>query len=455
MNAFLDQISNDRVEEKERLTREWRANCWKRLNPQMHAAEKRLADFEKDTYWFVKKLRDRWASSISQLFELEGVEKVVKPNSISLSKLREEIGFRDEGIRLRMEREIEDTEFRLKRGYELGRFDQFWDDDTLFKCRYSRSKWLYLGQSYTTAPLDIYLNALKGNKNIIHITSDVNRFQATIRDLPWVTSTSFGPLPTLPASRDLIFVKSTNNDLITFAKEIRLKLDPFSTYIFTDAGCSDMDTGIDNLGNNARVLISFVAPKSGQSLILRLRHSGREDGPLEVTLGSTMIQLNPSNSSDSSLTIDDITLYPIQVLVPSESDHLSFEPGIRNDIVIQFRGTTVERHGHLLHDIELLDEAGGHWSGGSEKSEIIPRKRPASSTSQGSQYPDTSDASNGPCTSVSRPLPASSAQETSPSSRVDQSRITNSLAEGRSPRTETAPSELLSQVEETLAVCPM
>ena len=29
--AFLDQIGNDRVAEKERLTREWRANCWKRL----------------------------------------------------------------------------------------------------------------------------------------------------------------------------------------------------------------------------------------------------------------------------------------------------------------------------------------------------------------------------------------------------------------------------------------
>ena len=28
-------------EEKEKLTREWRANCWKRLNPQMHAALKK------------------------------------------------------------------------------------------------------------------------------------------------------------------------------------------------------------------------------------------------------------------------------------------------------------------------------------------------------------------------------------------------------------------------------
>ena len=76
-----------------------------------------------------------------------------------------------------------------------------------------------------------------------------------------------------------------------------------------------------------------------------------------------MIQLNQLNqlspSSKSSLTIDGITLYPIQFPGPSESDHLSFEPEIRNDIVIQFRGTG-ERRGHHLHhdDVELLDEAG-------------------------------------------------------------------------------------------------
>ena len=44
--SFLDKIDNDRVEEKERLTREWRTNFWKRLNPQMHAAVKRLANFD-------------------------------------------------------------------------------------------------------------------------------------------------------------------------------------------------------------------------------------------------------------------------------------------------------------------------------------------------------------------------------------------------------------------------
>ena len=254
-----------------------------------------------------------------------------------------------------MEKEIEDTEFRLKLGYDLGRFNQFWDDDTLFKCRYSRSKWLFLSLSQSSTPPGIYLRALKRNKNIIHITFygfhsdfDVNGF---LTELPWVTSISSGRLPAIHHER--LFIKSTNNDLITFAKKNRHKLDLSSTYIFIDAGGHDMYSLPDRLGNNARVLISFLAPTSDQSLALRLKHSGKDNGPLlEVTLGSTKIQLNPP--CESSLTIDDITLGPI--CGPSESDNLSFEPGIRNDIVIQFRGTG---YGHFLHDIELLDEAKG------------------------------------------------------------------------------------------------
>ena len=153
--------------------------------------------------------------------------------------------------------------------------------------------------------------------------------------------------------RDLLFIQSTNNDLNKFAKEI--KLVPSSTYIFLDAGICDQYSSPSKLRNDGRVLISFVPQTSGKSLILRVKHSGEEDGPLEVTLGSAKIQLNPS--SKSSLTIDDITLYPIEVSGSSESDHLSFEPGVRNDIDIRFIGTREWRR-HYLHDIELLDEAG-------------------------------------------------------------------------------------------------
>jgi hypothetical protein len=64
LKTFLDNIGSDQVEVKERLTREWRAHCWKRLNPQMDAAVKRLAKWPKSAY-FGEQLRKRWASSIS------------------------------------------------------------------------------------------------------------------------------------------------------------------------------------------------------------------------------------------------------------------------------------------------------------------------------------------------------------------------------------------------------
>ena len=106
------------------------------------------------------------AASISQI--LNGAEN---PYSISLSELRQKIGrlrVNDE-TRLRMENEIEDSEFRLKRGFDSGRFNQFWDNRSLLECKYSRSKWLYLDQE-SSVPLDVYAHALKGNRNAMHIT---------------------------------------------------------------------------------------------------------------------------------------------------------------------------------------------------------------------------------------------------------------------------------------------
>ena len=196
LKALLDQIGNDRVEVKERLTREWRADCWKRLNSQKHAVEKWLGNYKTQYTYILRAVSKRWAAlSISQFFE--GVDN---QNSISL---REEIQSRIDKqeqlfplyeSRPRMENEMEDIEFRLKRGSELGQFDQFWDDDEgiLFRCRYSRSKWLCFdpfSQSAWRAPPEIFSHALKENKNIIHISFNLDtRF--SICDLPWLTSIS-------------------------------------------------------------------------------------------------------------------------------------------------------------------------------------------------------------------------------------------------------------------------
>ena len=70
---LLDHIGNDRLGGvKERLMREWRADCWKRLNPQMHAAEKRFPDINDYSVAIRNFVGKRWASYISQFFE--GVE---------------------------------------------------------------------------------------------------------------------------------------------------------------------------------------------------------------------------------------------------------------------------------------------------------------------------------------------------------------------------------------------
>jgi hypothetical protein len=138
------------------------------------------------------------------------------------------------------------------------------------------------------------------------------------------------------------------------------QLDSSSTYIVTDADNYSIPLGsYGTLQYGARILISFVGPTSHR-LILRLKHSGK-DGGLEVTLGSTITQLKPSSES---LTIDDITLHPIQDVGPSESHHLSFEPGVRNEIFInwQYKDEPDSRFVKpSLHDVELLDEVGREY----------------------------------------------------------------------------------------------
>ena len=91
----------------------------------MHAADKRVANINKDIYSFSRqRVQRKWGLSISQLLELEGDENWEIQNSNLLSDLKREVGnLRTDETRLRMEKEIEDTEFRLKRGSDLRQFN--------------------------------------------------------------------------------------------------------------------------------------------------------------------------------------------------------------------------------------------------------------------------------------------------------------------------------------------
>jgi hypothetical protein len=88
--------------------------------------------------------------------------------------------------------------------------------------------WLHL-KPHSSLPLEIYSQALKRNKNITLIAfkgsdSVIDLFEGTILNLPWVTFIFidyFTIRVKSMLSRDYpLFIKSKNNDLITFAKEI-------------------------------------------------------------------------------------------------------------------------------------------------------------------------------------------------------------------------------------------
>jgi hypothetical protein len=134
--------------------------------------------------------------------------------------------------------------------------DMIWDGSTNFGMMILFSIAGTLGRSGSVstnaAPTEIYSHALEKNKNIIHIT-----FRPDSDDFcdlpPWVTSISYcSGRSLLPEPlHEPLFIKPIYDALIKFAKGIRPKLDPLSTYIFTDANWIDLHPG--KLMNDTRV----------------------------------------------------------------------------------------------------------------------------------------------------------------------------------------------------------
>ena len=104
------------------------------------------------------------------------------------------------------------------------------------------------------------------------------------------------------------------------------------------------------------IAVSFVGPTSG-NLILRLTYRSTEDST-NLTITGTSFQLSLS----SSLTVDDITLHANH----SESDKPSFEPGIRNSLIIQ-----VPMWPSSIYDIRLLDQRENCYGAASQSPEVV------------------------------------------------------------------------------------
>ena len=357
--------------EKQRLTREWRGNCWKRLDAIIRAMGARMDaaktkansnEFDVSQKWQDTHdvIQQAWQTAVERFMDPEyetstsspsmplqrleeslNIHNIAKPmwwrlaNGLSVERLEKQC----EEMASRLGRELEDVKERLDQGLE--RCDQFWVDDYLLHCRHPQSKILYLLKPRLQAPLEVYSRALKQNKIIAYIefgdfdSDDDRRWIADmIRGLPWITSICVSNRELIPAidRRAPLFIHDfRHHDIRTFLATDQQLAHSQGTFIFVTP-----DT----------IAVSFVGPTSG-NLILRLTHRSTTDST-DLILTGTSFQLSLS----SSLTVDDITLHPS----PCEFDKPSFERGIRNNLIIE-----VVRWSYSVDDIRLLDQRGNRY----------------------------------------------------------------------------------------------
>ena len=364
--------------EKERLTKEWRGNAWKRLDANIRAMNARI-DTAKPTAnskelhvslkWLethehiqqawravVKRFMDRGTLSSSPSMTLQRLEgdlgEITEPlrwrldDGLSVQRLENQ----REEMASHLRRELEDVKERLHQGLE--RCDQFWSDELLVECRRSHSKTLTLQKLRLTAPLEVYSRALKQNKAPTHIIffdfdsdDDCQWIADTIRDLPSVTSiwvTDGERLPAIDRTIPLFIGDYDIQDIKPFLQNDPQLARCQDTFIFVTRDA---------------IAVSFVGPTSGD-LILRLRHRSTTDSTKLRVRGTSF-----SLSLSSSLTIDDITLHARPC---SESDKPSFERGVRNNLII-----LVFRWSYSVDDILLLDQTGNRYDAASQSLEGV------------------------------------------------------------------------------------
>jgi hypothetical protein len=376
MQEFVNR--NDIPEhEKERLRREWRANCWKRLDANIHAMDGRIdaanAEVNAITSYQLQatlqaKLKDvysdvqsTWQAVIRRIVDsdnptpfppsksicsrfshdIQAHARRIENRSHSPAHLEQEQ--RQHHVMVsRLKRELMDVEYRIAQGLDC--CDQFWDDQKILECRHPWSKFLFLSPIDLRAPHDVYSRALKANNGIIHIRfichSDEHYawFADVIRALPSVTSIDV---------RDLQ----------------RLRLTQPSTPLFLDDGSQSIENFLDNdplladsrytrvIMKHARgysywiIAVSFIGP-SFSHLILRITHrSHQPNTSLSITVRGTSFTLN----IPTILRTDDITLSPFG----SSSSELYFERRTRNTLIIRASSYSYEPQ-----DVQLFAQNG-------------------------------------------------------------------------------------------------
>jgi hypothetical protein len=359
--------------EKERLTREWRGNCWRRLDSNIRAMDTRTERMKAKfsalpmllprLEYVQDDIRRAWQSVIQRLVDTptplpsstpwsyfsqdlqQHAEQSEVDWDMSPPAQQEQMRIWYKGMARRLNAELADVEFRVAQGSDqrdcLYAFEAL-TDYKLLDCRHSQSKSVFLHGDYLGASLDFYSRAFKGNNDLVHIAFDSNFeqrhawFAETISDLRSVTSIRVPDRHLLPPiQRDTpLFIDDYD--------------DPQSleTFLINDqslAGTRDTHVFMQCANGWANIAVSFVGPSFG-NLILRLKHRANEPDVTLTILGTAFTLTIPE-----SHIIDDINLHPIG----ESSSQLSFLPNIRNNLILQI-SSPVEVY--ILQDVQLLDE---------------------------------------------------------------------------------------------------
>jgi hypothetical protein len=360
--------------EKVRLTREWRGNCWKRLDANIRAMDTRMERVKAKISALPSntlqrtlnvrleeahdEIREAWQSVIERLVDTPTPSVSSTPSSrfnrdVRRRAERNEFD-RDWGmtppaqqeqerqyleIARQLKKELADVQFRIAQG--LDRCDEFFDDEKLFASRHARSKSLILDSDRFKAPLDFYARALQSNNDVIRIDflcysdEEYAWCTKTVCDLSSVTSifvSNRERLPPIQRDTPLFIDHDDSESLETFLNNDQSLARTRDTYVFMQ------------YKNGWTIAVSFVGPSSG-NLRLRLKHYADR---YETTL--TVVGTSFSLAVPELLAIDDINLHPDS----NSSSQLSFKPNTRNKLILQASSLDY----YNLQDIQLLNEDG-------------------------------------------------------------------------------------------------
>jgi hypothetical protein len=248
----------------------------------------------------------------------------------------------------------------------------YWMDGRhgLTEYKLSRSKWLYLDmRRVVTEPLEVYKRVLRTMNDVTFVgfgrlyPDDCYALVAElIHDLPSSVTSIFSSLPDsrkFPAiQRDTpLFINDFHgsNKIETFLHDNQSQLARTRrTHIFMDFGSSYPFINRVHLGlsPSSKIAISFFGPPSG-NLLLKFTHSS-------PYAAETLILKESYTSSTFQCPVPFALTVTTITLSPSPSDHPSFVPNTRNNLIIQ--ATRGNRGDYGVKDIQLHDEAGNDYN---------------------------------------------------------------------------------------------